>query len=736
MSLNAVHKGRSIFLLSVLIALAGLAFDLSLPLGVAAGIPYIALVLIAQWAPWRTYIFYMAVLGTMLTIVGYLASPAGGIFWVVATNRVLAIFAIWVTALLCARIQKDEANLRTVIDTATDGIISINEQGVIRSFNQAAVSIFGYAAKEAIGSNVSILMPSANRENYDGYIERFINSGEKHVIGASTRVEAQHKDGHVFPIHLSVGQVHQGRHYTFTGIIHDLTEEEARETQLRHLWHVMEQSPISIVITNADGNIEYINPCFKQLTGYQEEEVLGRNPRILKSDNTPDDTYRQLWGSIASGQTWRGVLQNRKKNGELFWVSSTICPVNNQDGEIGHYIALSQDITHLREKEDMLTHAMKLEAVGRMTSGIVHDFRNLLTVILGNLQLLQEGVIQKDSELIDDALSAAHDGSDLVMRLLAFSRREEQVIQLIAVNAFLQNLLRLLQRMLNDNVNISLLLNDEAITIKADPIRLESTILNLVTNAQDAMPEGGDLTIATDIVNIKDQKSADSKDIHPGEYVTIKITDNGVGMDEDTKQHALEAFYSTKVSGTGLGLSMVNDFINASGGAINIDSSPDSGTAITLWFPAVKATGKDENKLEITDSLPTGAETILLVEDNYKVRVFANRILTHLGYHIVEAADAAEALEYIHQHEDIDLLFTDIVMPGDIDGIGLAKQACSQLPSLSILITTGMSSHADDHRISAMNYPLLAKPYTAKQLAQSVRNMLDSDSLDTDQLTD
>jgi len=344
MSLNAVHKGRFIIFLSVLIAMAGLAFDLSTPLGVAAGIPYVALVLIAQWAPWRTYIYHMAVLGTVLIMVGYLASPAGGIPWVVETNRALAVFAIWVTALLCARIQSDEANLRSVIETATDGIISINEHGVIRSFNQAAVSIFGFTAKQAIGSNVSMLMPSPDRENHDAYIERFINSGEKHVIGARTRVEAQHKDGHVFPIHLSVSHVHQGRHYTFTGIIHDLSEEEARETQLRHLLHVVEQSPISIVITNADGNIEYINPCFKQLTGYQEEEVLGRNPRILKSDNTPDETYRQLWGSIASGQIWRGVLQNRKKNGELFWVSSTICPVNNQDGEIGHYISLSQDI--------------------------------------------------------------------------------------------------------------------------------------------------------------------------------------------------------------------------------------------------------------------------------------------------------------------------------------------------------------------------------------------------------
>jgi PAS domain S-box-containing protein len=731
MSLSEVHKGRFIIFLSVLIAMAGLAFDLTMPLGVAAGVPYIALVLIAQWAPWRTYIYQMAVLGTVLTIVGYMASPAGGIHWVVLTNRALAIFAIWVTALLCARIQKDDINLRAVIDTATDGIISIDEQGIIRSFNQAAVSIFGYTVKQALGNNVSMLMPSPDRENHDSYLGRFFNTGEKHVIGARRRVQARHKDRHVFPIYLSVSQTQQGRHYTFTGIIHDLTDEEQKETQLRHLWYVVEQSPISIIITEAGGNIEYVNPCFKKSTGYQEKEVLGRNPSILKSGNTHDDTYRQLWASIARGQIWRGVLQNRKKNGELFWISSTICPVENQDGDIDHYIAFNEDITHLREKEDMLTHAMKLEAVGRMTNGIAHDFRNLLTVILGNLQLLQEGIIQKDSELIDDALSAAHDGSDLIMRLLAFSRRKEQIIQEIDVNASMQDLLRLLQRTVNDNVDISLVLTELPTTVKVDPIRLESAILNLVINAQDAMPEGGELTIATGIVKIKDQKLINSEDIHPDNCVVISITDNGVGMNEDNRRHALEPFYSTKTSGTGLGLSMVNDFINASGGEIHIESSPGAGTTITLWFPAVKTIGKYRNKTEVMDSLPTGKETILLVEDSYKVRVFANRILTHLGYRIVEAADATEALEYIRHHEDIDLLFTDIVMPGDMDGIGLAKQACSHLPSLRVLLTTGMVSHVDDNRNPAMDYPLLAKPYIAQQLAQSIRSILD-----TGQLTD
>lgn len=728
MSLNAAPRGRFIILLSGFIALAALAYDLAMPLGVAAGVPYLVLVLIAQWSPWRTYIYYMAVLGTLLTIVGYLASPDGGIAWVVISNRATAIFAIWVTALLCARVQSSEASLQAVIDTAADGIISIDEQGVIRSFNQKAESLFGYAATQAIGKNVSILMPSPQRENHNGYIERFIKTGETNIIGTGRRLQARHKDGHIFPIHLSVSQTQRGQHI-FTGIIHDLTEEEIRQTQLRHLWYVVEKSPIAIIITDVNGNIEYVNPRFKQLTGYEDEEVKGRNPRLLKAGSTYDEAYRQLWESIAGGRIWRGVLQNRKKNGELFWVSSTICPVDNQDGEIDHYIAFNEDITFLREKEDMLTHAMKLEAVGRMTNGIAHDFRNLLTIILGNLQLLREGIIQKDSELIADALSAAHDGSDLTMRLLAFSRRKDQVLQTINVNESLQDLLRLLKRAVNDQVEISLQLTDTPITIKADPNRLESAILNLVTNAQDAMPDGGKLTITTGIVRIKDQAVINIEDKDAVDYVAISVTDNGIGMNEDTRRHALEAFYSTKTSGTGLGLSMVNDFINASGGVIYIDSNPGKGTTINLWLPSVKSIVKIKNRKEVSENLPTGDETVLLVEDSYKVRMFAHRTLSHLGYRVAEAADAGEALEYIKQHDDIDLLFTDIVMPGDIDGRDLAALACKHLASLKVLLTTGMEPHEDEYQNTAVDFPLLAKPYTAKQLAQSIRDILDSGKL-------
>lgn len=722
-------RKKAFIVFTLILAITVLGFDLSLPLGVAGGVPYVALVLIALWSPWRNYIYLMAVLGTLLTIVGYFASPAGGIPWVVLTNRALAIFAIWVTAILCARIQASETTLRTTIDAAAEGIISINEQGIILSFNRVAETLFGYTLDEVIDQNVSMLMPSPDKEQHNDYIKHYLKTGERKILGIGRRVQVLHKDGYLIPVFLNVSGVQQGKQHIFTGIIRDLSKEEEKEAQLQQLWRAVEQSPISIIITDVKGNIEYANPYFSQVTGYLLAEVLGKNTRILKSGKVLPETYRQLWETISAGGVWRGTMQNRKKSGELFWESTTICPVLDQNNNITHYIALKEDITEQREKDLMLTRAMKLEAIGRMTDGIAHDFNNLLTIILGNLQLLQEDVDSEHAELVEDALSAAQDGSDLIRQMLVFSRRQKHITKPTDVNVFLGKLQRLMRRIVLEDVNMTLDLNDDSGTVLIDPNRLESAILNLVTNARDAMPEGGDLIISTSNIMFEKSEATDGGQIAPGSYIMISVTDSGTGMSEDIKQHVLEPFYSTKTSttGTGLGLSMAHDFIVQSGGGLRIDSTPGKGTSISLLLPVCETT-EDWPMEEILQSnvVVGGDETILLVEDREKVRRFASRILTRLGYHLLEAENAAEALEHLHESNDIDLLFTDIIMPGNMNGRQLARQARTLNPSLNVLLTTGMESRSDEKNNAPEEFNLLSKPYSSEQLAQTIRNILDT----------
>jgi len=608
-----------------------------------------------------------------------------------------------------------ELRLEAILNHAGEGIITIDRWGNIHSFNLAAETIFGYTAEDA--------------ETHDDYIGKYLRSGASNIIGTGRRVEAQRKDGHLIPIYLTISKVQQGEEISFTGIMHDLSDEERKDAELQQLSRAVEQSPVSILITNTAGNIEYVNPRFCHMTGYSADEVVGENPRFLNSGQTSTEDYRSLWGTISKGGIWRGVFQNKTKSGDLFWLSSTVCPVHDQAGEITHYISISEDITEARKKESMLAQAMKLEAIGRMTDGISHDFNNLLTIIQGNLKFLEEdmpGDNEEHHELIEDALSAAQDGADLIKRLLAFSRRQELDVQTLNINDNLVAMKRLLQRSVPE-IDIEMDLDDSIENALVDANRLESVVLNLVTNARDAMPEGGTIKISSSNETVG--KAAQGVDLSLGSYVVLTVTDDGIGMDEETRQQAVEPFFTTKSieTGTGLGLTMVNDFVQQCGGELKIESALNEGTTIRLFLPSSRDPEDVKIDIEAENDLPVGEETILVVEDRESLRRFACRTLTRLGYNTYEAKDAAEALSFLQQHADIELLFSDIVMPGDTDGRKLAHVAVRARPDLRVLLTTGMEpSNAADTE-SAEDVPLLQKPYSSEELAWTIRAILDAD---------
>lgn len=625
-----------------------------------------------------------------------------------------------------------ELRLEAILNNAGEGIVTIDETGVVQSFNLAAESIFGYRADQMLGRNVSVLMPLPHSKKHNHYIEEYLRTDIGKIIGTGRRVQARRKDGDLIPIYLTISRVQERQNISFTGIMRDLSGEEKKDAELQQLSSAVEQSPVSIMITNAEGNIEYVNPRFYDITGYRADEVLGENPRFLSSDQTSKEEYKNLWGTISKGGIWRGVFQNKKKNGDPFWLSSTVCPVRDQEGEITRYISINEDITDARKKESMLTQAMKLEAIGRMTDGISHDFNNLLTIIRGNLKFLEQDMSDENEdhkELIEDALSAAQDGADLIKRLLAFSRRQELDVQTININSSLVAMERLLQRSVPE-IDIRLELDAEIGSALVDKNRLESAVLNMVTNARDAMPDGGSIVIATSEEIVRKAKRDD--DLSPGSYVVLTVTDDGIGMNEETRLHAIEPFFTTKTieTGTGLGLTMVSDFVQQCGGKLHITSAPDKGTTIKLLFPSVEETDESNFETEVSHDLPTGSETILVVEDRENVRRFACRTLNRLGYETYEAENAAAALTQLRRYRRIDLLFTDIVMPGDNNGRDLAHIAMKTWPNIKVLLTTGMEPANDDVTRSADDIPLLPKPYSSEQLAQGIRVILDAEVID------
>ncbi|MCG6887695.1 MAG: response regulator [Proteobacteria bacterium] len=384
----------------------------------------------------------------------------------------------------------------------------------------------------------------------------------------------------------------------------------------------------------------------------------------------------------------------------------------------------------------MLNQAMKLEAVGRMTDGIAHDFNNLLTIILGNLQYLKEEIRSPDShdgiELIADAMSAAYDGANLIKQLLIFSRRQEQVSMPMELSTFMERVQYLLTRTIPEDIVMRLEVAGDIGSVLIDSNRLESAILNLVINARDAMPDGGEIVISIDKKQLNNPEEVEGGHIDAGNYVFIRVADNGSGMSDDVRRQALEPFFTTKPSatGTGLGLSMVHDLILKSGGGIRIESKEGHGTTVILILPSyeqsVESPIRDQGEFI---HLPHGTETVLVVEDQEKVRRFARRVLSTLGYRVIEAENAAQALVHLQTNQRIDLLFSDILMPGGMDGRQLAQQASARQPSLKILLTTGMELQAHVDRRCQSSFPLIDKPYSVERLAQSIRSVLNTGEL-------
>lgn len=719
--------------ISVVTAMVILLFDLNMPLGVAGGVPYVALVLIGLWSPWRYYIFLMAVVGTALTVVGYFVSPAGGIPWVVLANRTLALFAIWITAFLVMRIHDSELHFRTILDTAAEGIITTNSDGLILSFNKAAEKIFKYIAEEVVGRNVLLLVPSPEGERRDGWFIAHSKTGESKIAGSDREVLGQCKDGTTFPLHLELSEFHRGNQRTFTGIVRDLTAQKKAEDERRILSRIAEQIPASIIITNTQGNIEYTNPKFSQVTGYTGEEVIGKNPRFLKSGDKSPHEYRRLWETISSGGEWQGKFHNKKKNGELFWESVSITPLRNAKGEITNFLAVKEDITDRLEKERQLVHAMKMEAIGRLSGGIAHDFNNLLTIILGNLQLLGEdlGPKSKDiAELIDDATSAARDCAELTQGMLLFSRKQVQHSKTININVAINDFVRRTERMLGETIKLKINLFKDVIWTKCDPVQFDGVLMNLAINSRDAMPEGGTITIKTERKYIDSQSNAHYPGLEPGNYLAVIVSDTGVGMDEEVLSKACEPFFTTKQSskGSGLGLSTAYSFAEEHAGQLTIKSTLGEGTVVTILLNESAPDTDDAQAKDISKDLPGGSETILVVDDRPRVRKVAVRVLNSLGYQVLEAGNSSEAMQFLETDNTIALLFSDIVMPGGMNGYELASQAVERYRELKVLLTTGFSDEVrDKHPDHFHNFPVLKKPYSKHELAEHVRKALGSD---------
>jgi PAS domain S-box-containing protein len=622
------------------------------------------------------------------------------------------------------------------METAADGIILIDAGGTVLMFNLACERLFKYTADEVIGQNVKMLMPGPYRDEHDHYLGNFQRTGERKIIGIGREVFGQRKDGTTFPMDLSVGEARQDDGSIFVGIIHDLTERERVERALREstarLGAVVEAAIDGVILIDSRGRILMFNPACERLFQYRADEVIHENVGLLMPSSYRVEHDGYIRNFLDIGERKSGVgreVLGQRKDGSTFPMDLSAAEAK-QDGE-AIFVGIIHDLTERKRTEEQLVQAQKMETVGQLSGGIAHDFNNLLTVIVGNAEFLSEKLKSRQDlkQLADDIGRAGDRGAELTQRLLAFGRRQVLRPVEIECNDLLDSMHKLLRRTMREDIEIKTDFDPDLPMAFADPAQLESAVLNLALNAQDAMPSGGRLTISTANASLDDHYKSLHPEVLPGEYVLVSITDDGEGMPKEVIEKVFEPFFTTKEvgKGSGLGLSMVYGFVKQSNGHVSIYSEPGLGTTIRIYLPraGTKSVRPLAQSHADNESLPSGTETVLIVEDDPFVRSYAVMRLESLGYSVVSAVDGDDALQKLRAGIHADILFTDIVMPGGINGWELADLARQLRPGLPVLLTSGyaLETLAKHGRLRA-GAIVLAKPYRKADLARRLREVV------------
>jgi PAS domain S-box-containing protein len=609
--------------------------------------------------------------------------------------------------------------LASIVEHSDDAIIGKQIDGTITSWNPAAERLYGYSAEEASGAPISLLFP-ADRPDESEQILTLLEHG-----GSLDHFETQreHKDGTLIDVELTVSPIvdDAGDVVSASVIAHDISERlEAGE-----LLHRSEESyrllfnrnPAPMWIFDIETmRFLAVNDAAVEHYGYSRDEFLAQTTLCLVPP-----TLRTLEHGRPE-PTEAAVDRHVRKDGTLIdvLISSNALEL---EGRAAQFV-LSQDVTAQHLLEAQLRQSQKMEAIGNLAGGIAHDFNNILMIIRTCASFLLERAddpeTRRDAEHIDKAAERA---AELTHQLLAFSREQALELERIDLNAVVEESYALLQRLLGEQIEIVRDLDPTLQPVCADRGQLSQVILNLAVNARDAMPGGGCLTLRTATQVLGEEYAAEHLDATPGVYALLQVIDTGKGMDAKTQARAFEPFFTTKQTGTGFGLATVHGIVEQSGGHVWIASAPEAGTTFNIHLPVARDPVRFA-RLDLDGSSLEGTETILYVEDDDHLRELIAGALSRLHYTVVAAASGAEALRLADEHETLDILVSDIAMPG-LDGRELAKVIGATRPELRVLFTSG---YPDDRVVApGRTGAYIQKPYLPDELAKRIRDLLDTE---------
>jgi PAS domain S-box-containing protein len=634
-------------------------------------------------------------------------------------------------------LRKMAGTLQAIIEASPLAILTLDTNMTVRAWNPAAERIFGWRRIEVIGKPNPVICDEELRD--------LIDKALRNEMMGSLSVKRERKDGRLIDVTISPSPLRdtEGQFCGLMALIEDITEKKQADEERARMQEALRRSErqLSLIAANAldaifaldlSGQVTYVNPAIEERTGYKVDEVYEKGLCVFAH---PDDQpkLKQLWKRLVEGhecpdEEFRIVT----KEGKTKWCSGSWGPLFDERAVQVGVQGYMRDISEHKTLQAQFLQSQKMEAVGRLAGGVAHDFNNLLTAIIGYSQIVLSQLEEADPmhERIQEVLKAGLRGSSLTRQLLAFSRKQVLQPAVLDLNTLLDDLNKMLRRLIGEDTELLLILEPDLGRVKADPGQIEQVIMNLAVNARDAMPQGGRLIVETKNIEINEGFVLEPVGLNAGRYVMLSVTDTGCGMDQETIEHIYEPFFTTKEmgKGTGLGLSTVYGIVIQSDGKIVVDSEEGKGTRFRIYLPRVDDPAELLNVRSSSMAGDRGNETILVVEDDELLRKLASDILSITGYNVLQAANAGEALLHCERFEGpIQLMITDVVMP-QMSGRELSERVELIRREMKVLF---MSGYTDDavvrHGITSAGRPFIQKPFSPADLARKVRDVLDKE---------
>jgi PAS domain S-box-containing protein len=636
-------------------------------------------------------------------------------------------------------LSEEKERTEITLSSIGDAVITTDMQGSIVRVNAVACELLGRPAAELINkplTSVFDMRHIVTGEPVEDPVSRVISSGE--MVSMKDHVVLSDRNGREYqivntaaPIRLDDGEI-----LGVVLVFRDVTEEnnllaDLRESELRHrrlIEHLGNE--YFMFVQNANGQFVYVSPSVVDCLGYSPQDYI-QNYRSFLTENKFNNVIQEKLDLALEGvRSEPYEVEINNKQGDACWLRISETPIIDEEGNVIAIDGLVQNISKQRELEMYMRQSQKMQAVGQLSGGIAHDFNNQLGVVMGYLEKLQL-VVSEEPEQTRWVLAASKASErcvELTKSLLDFSCKKKITQSIVNVNNSLSSMQSMIEHSITANIDFKLQLDPDLFNIVIDEGEFQDVILNLIINARDAMPEGGELSVLTENISLQHEQSYFLNSLKPGDYIKVSIVDSGLGMSEQVLERIFEPFFTTKPVGvgTGLGMPMVFGFINRVNGAVDVRTGEAKGTCIELYIP--KTSGK--KSLEIKSEkrvLPQGNEKVLLVEDESALRFLAEEYLKNLGYEVYSTENASEALNVLTSNAEIDLLFSDVVMPGGIDGYQLVEKARQLRPSIKVLLATGYASQEQAKQNTAEEVAdvILYKPYSQSILAQRIRRVLD-----------